>query len=110
MPGCVILLWSIVHKLWTINYLTFVLSSGFLYILSPGLTLNALYHASILVIGALVRYCSGECGSVRMRCAAASGRCELLQTCAHERKKRWSGVNPSIFLSEWPSLVFLKAA
>ena len=71
---------AMIYKTSGYNYQTFVLSSGFLYILSPGCTLKAAYHASILVIGALVRYCSGECGSVNKRWAAASGRCELLQT------------------------------
>ncbi len=48
----------------TLNYQILIRSSGFLYNLSPGFTLNALYQASMFTGVPMVRNCAGECGSV----------------------------------------------
>src|ERR1700727_1282678 len=91
-------------------YQIFVRWSAGLYNLSPGFTSKASYHASILVIGPLVRYSPGECGSVTISCAAVLGSVLLRQTCAQLRKNRCLGVNPSLFLPSLNSLVLLKAS
>jgi hypothetical protein len=47
--------------------------------------------------GPLTRKCPGECGSVLICTFIASSRTFSRQICAHDRKKRCSGVKPSIF-------------
>jgi hypothetical protein len=70
------------------SYQILILLSFDLYILSPSFILNASYHSSILVIGALHLYMPGEWGSVRISCAEVSGKILALQTCAQLKKKR----------------------
>src|ERR1700761_4167443 len=91
-------------------YQTLALSASGRYSLSVGFTLKALYHASILLGGTLQRRLLGECGSVFRRAASSSGRVLARHTCAQLRKKRWSGVNPSILSLLCPCLVFLNAS
>ena len=84
------------------NYQTLTRSFSGRYILSPGFTLNALYQASVFDTGPFTLYISGECGSVLMRIRMVSSRVFMRQTWPKERKKRWSGVNPSILVSPLP--------
>ena len=60
--------------------------------------------------GPLTRHCPGACGSTFTWSRAASGVCSVRQICAHERKKRWAGVKPSIGASRLFSIDFWNAS
>ena len=77
-------------------------SSGFLYKRSPSLTSKALYQASIFTGAPIDLNLPGECVSVIISCASVWGKVFPRQICAKARKKRWSGVNPSIFFPLFP--------
>ncbi len=66
--------------------------------MSPGLTPNAAYQASMLRIGPIDRAPpAGECGSVSDLLAQRVVADQLARhTCAQPRKTRWSPVRPSI--------------
>src|SRR5690606_15010145 len=78
------------------NYQILIRSSFGLYILSPSFVSNASWKASKLTIGAKARYCAGECGSVFTWFTTNSSVVFVLHIVAHDKKKRCSGVKPSI--------------
>src|ERR1700694_2450001 len=63
---------------------------------SPGLQPNAAANCGMFETGPLVLHCPGECESVLIRTRCDSGVMFCLQIWAHARKKRCSGVNPSM--------------
>src|SRR2546423_971767 len=65
-------------------------------IASPGLQPKAAANSGRFDSGPFVLQRDGECGSVLMRRRIASGVEFDLQICAHARKKRCSGVKPSM--------------
>src|SRR3954467_1387666 len=89
-------------------YQILTLFSGATYNLSPGCTLNAVYHASTFTTAPLARYMPGECGSVKINWASVSGKVLPLHICAHAKKKRCDGVKPSIFFSSLNCFVLVK--
>src|SRR5437870_2699145 len=86
------------------------LSCG-LTISSPALHENAWANAVIFDNGPFTRNCAKGCGFVFTITSAYSGRIFDAQTCAQPRKKRCSGVKPSILAGRGlPSIDFWNAA
>src|SRR6185437_13061506 len=65
-------------------------------IASPSLQPHAFANSGMLLSGPLTRHLAGACGFVFTCALVASSLCSVRHTCAHPRKKRCSGVNPSI--------------
>ena len=61
----------------------------------PALQANALENSCMFTTTPLMRYLSGECGSVKARRRMSSGRSLAQAHCAKPTKKRCSGVSPS---------------
>src|SRR2546426_821048 len=70
--------------------------ASFRTIRSPALQPKALANSGMFEIGPLTRHLAAECGSPRTWVRSPSGVDLAAQTCAHPRKNRCSGVNPSI--------------
>src|SRR5258707_381031 len=73
-------------------------------IFCPALQLKALAKSALFCRVPLVRYCPGECGSVLASCRELSGVEFWHHTWAKPRKKRCSGVKPSMVLFRLGSL------
>src|SRR5262249_5903183 len=84
------------------HYQIFTRLSGGRTIAEPSGTLNAFWNSGMFASGPFTRNCAGECGSVVSRSFWSSSRIFDRQIAAKERKKRCSGVSPSIFLSRSP--------
>src|SRR4051794_18137506 len=65
-------------------------------IASPFLQPNAFANSAMFESGPFPRNCGKGCGLVFVNNRAYSGRVFAPQTCAHPRKNRCSGVNPSL--------------
>src|SRR5262249_35923233 len=65
----------------------------------PCLQPNAFWNSGMFCTTPLVRQRPGECGSTRTSIRDSSGVILVHHTRAKPRKKRWSGVYPSTFLS-----------